>query len=107
MVEDDVVCGGGFGETFPSPSFGKWFMWVIAIEGMTVYLTDGDDDFDLHRNEFIRLFGVKHLRLGQYCVLIIKNGRLRGWPWVRRWTAADIALAEEQARVWARSIVWE
>ncbi len=65
-----------------------------------------DDEIEIPKGKFIRMFGNEALKEGQIVNLVLKqhdNGRatLRGWPYKKKWTAAEIAQANEEAnRLW-------
>lgn len=86
-----------------------WYTNVVAIEADAVFLmgtrrgdNQPEDEIEIPKKKFIRMFGRDSLHEGQLGTLVLKmrdNGEssLRGWPYRRKWTAEDIAKANAHA----------
>lgn len=69
-----------------------------------VYLRSLDDEYEMAMEipRYVRMFGIRHLKAGYYCTIAVKRDKfgktkMRGWSYKRKWTAEDIALAEQKA----------
>jgi hypothetical protein len=88
-----------------------WYVLVVAVEEHSVFLmgirhgdTLPEDEIEIPKRKFIRMFGRDALHEGQLGTLALKmkdngNSSLRGWPYRRRWTAEDIAEADTRAEL--------
>jgi len=87
-----------------------WPFFVDVIEDDRVFLRikdDGDDaELEMPLNRFFKMFGRRHLQQGRYGTIVIKQRAdstvgMRGWPYCRKWTQAEIDAIEAQAdKLW-------
>lgn len=88
-------------------------LYVIGWDDAYVYLTDGGEiDWDMRLGMFFRMFGRRHLVQGRYLTVVIKiraDGTvgIRGWPWLKKWTADEILALEQAAERILSAVKWE
>lgn len=86
-----------------------WRFYVIDWDGETVWLNakdadnfEGELEMDMPIKQYKRMFGKANLSKGRYGTFVIKfypdgRERMRGWPYSRKWTQAQIDTAEREA----------
>lgn len=78
--------------------------YVTSVSAAYVWLVfDDEAELELTRREFNKLFGRANRQRGRIVEIWIRRRRsgkavVWGRPYVRKWTQADIAAAEERAR---------
>lgn len=84
-----------------------WWFYVIDWDEHTVWLNTKDDqnvesELEMPVKMYKRMFGKANLSQGRYGTLALKirpdgSSRMRGWPYQRKWTKAEIDTAEREA----------
>jgi hypothetical protein len=89
-----------------------WHFFVDVIQDDTVFLRlssdeeNGEEELEMPVNRYVKMFGRDHLKEGYYGTIVIKHRAdgtvgMRGWPYKRKWTQAEIDAVEAQVdRVW-------
>lgn len=87
-----------------SKELARWECLINAIEPDTVYLDainltkdekQVEGELEIPRSQMNRYWGRKNIVLGRIGYIVLKErpngkGALRGWPYMRKWTQAEL-----------------
>lgn len=104
-----------------SKELARWECCINCIEPDIVYLdainlTDGETQveaiMEVPRHQMERYWGRKNIRLGRIGYLALKErpngkGAMRGWPYTRKWTQAQLDEAKRTADALYQSFRFE
>jgi hypothetical protein len=82
-----------------SKNYEHFRFYVIGWDETYVYLSTGEEHWDVPLGKFFRMYGRRHLVQGRYLTMVIKlkaDGTvgIRGWPWLKKRTAEQIEALE-------------
>lgn len=86
------------------------YFHIVAVDEDMVFFDTGEEQWEMPKDRFTRMFGRDNLHEGQIGTLVIKQRAdrsisFRAWPYKRKWTKEEIDAANAQAE--ALFVNWE